>query len=199
MDRIRTGGRPVLALAILALAAAAGCERPVEQGERGAPAGSANANGAAEAIVELKPIDKAGFDKLLAESDAPVVLVDYWGYWCPACMQKFPHTVEFHEKYAGRGLKVVSLAIEDKPDETRDAALEFLTKQGATFANYIADAKYEDLEAASKAFDVGPFPTYRLFRKGGALIANFELGEGHEEIEAAIKKALDEQPAAGHE
>ncbi|MEX0716013.1 MAG: TlpA disulfide reductase family protein [Planctomycetaceae bacterium] len=203
MDRKRKMRGALVMAALLGTAALWGCERS-EQGRTE----SANGNGAAldrvagaeedavpSGVVELKPIDKAGLEKLLAETDAKVVLVDYWGSWCPSCMQKFPHTVELHDEYVDQGLKVVSLAVEYESETGPAAALEFLKKQNATFANFVADAKYEDFDAAIEAFDVGQFPTYRLFRKGGERIANFESGEGHEEIEAAIKKALEEQPA----
>lgn len=193
MDR---NGKPAwnaALVAMLAMATASACGSPQEDAVKKAE--NEAENEAANAAVELKPIDKAGLEKLLAETDAKVVLVDYWGSWCVNCMKKFPHTVEFDKKYGDKGLQVVSLAIEFDPEMGPGSALEFLTKQKATFANFVADKKYEDFDAACEAFDVGPFPTYRLFRKGGERIGNFELGEDHEEIEAAIKKALEDKPA----
>lgn len=177
MRRNARGDRTVVIWAGFALAALGGCGNVTQSGE---PVGNA-------AVVELKPIDKEGFEKLLAGSDAPVVLVDYWGSWCVQCMKQFPHTVEFHRKYADKGLKVVTLAVEFDTESGPPAALEFLKKQNATFANFVSELEYDDARAA---FDVGQFPTYRLFRKGER-IANFESGEGHEVIEEAIQKALD--------
>ena len=50
-------------------------------------------------------------------------MVDAWATWCGPCKENFPHVVEMHQKYAGKGLAVVSLSLDDrdKPEKVDEA------------------------------------------------------------------------------
>ncbi|HEV8059511.1 MAG TPA: TlpA disulfide reductase family protein [Gemmataceae bacterium] len=41
-----------------------------------------------------------------------LVLIDFWGTWCPPCMKSLPHIKALHETYAKYGLEVVGIAYE---------------------------------------------------------------------------------------
>src|SRR5690242_10528052 len=89
---------------------------------------------AAEKPPELKTIK---YDDLAAAVRAlrgKVVVVDIWASWCIPCKKEFPHLVELHKKYAKEGLACVSVSVDD--EDGVKAALAFLQKQNATFANY---------------------------------------------------------------
>jgi thiol-disulfide isomerase/thioredoxin len=45
-----------------------------------------------------------------------VVVVEFWATWCSACRSAFPRLAEWHKKFAGRGLRIVSIS--DEPAET---------------------------------------------------------------------------------
>ena len=67
--------------------------------------------------MELVPVK---FDEMLARiaanKKAKLTLVDAWATWCGPCKENFPHVVEMHEKYAGKGLAVVSLSLDDRDE-----------------------------------------------------------------------------------
>ena len=59
--------------------------------------------------IHVQVADRQAFDALVEQRRGEVVLVDFWATWCIPCVQQFPHTVDLHRKYAGRGLAVISV------------------------------------------------------------------------------------------
>ena len=173
---------------------AAGCAR---QSETTGPVPPTKPEPARPAVT-LRLVDRAEYDSILKELRGQVVLVDFWATWCIPCVQAFPHTVEWAEKYADQGLVCVSVSFDD-PDEqgTNAQTLAFLKRQGAEklvnlISRYGADAGSFD------AFEIsgGGIPHYKLYDREGNLIRSFGNDDpdhplSPEEIEAAIIEALE--------
>jgi thiol-disulfide isomerase/thioredoxin len=87
-----------------------------------------------------------------------VVLVDFWATWCEPCMELFPHAVELRRRFAGRGLTVVSLSMDDP--ERQAAVEEFLARQ---------DAAVTEMEHFISRDGAGPQPFGDYQITGGAL------------------------------
>jgi len=47
-----------------------------------------------------------------AELKGQVVVMDFWATWCGPCLAELPTFNRIHEKYAGRGVKVVGIAVQ---------------------------------------------------------------------------------------
>src|SRR4051794_6780667 len=122
------------ALVVLAGLAAAGCtetaSETASQTATEAPAGKPETAAAApapaapaEPEVKLEAVKWDEFLKRMANKDAKYTLVDAWASWCAPCKENFPHLVEMHKKYAGKGLAVVSLSFDDPalPKQVDDA------------------------------------------------------------------------------
>src|SRR5215467_11593609 len=58
------------------------------------------------------------------------VVVEVWATWCPFCMKQNPHIQKLHETAGGKGLTVLTFAIDDNVQLIRDYQRRF----GYTFA-----------------------------------------------------------------
>lgn len=43
-----------------------------------------------------------------------VVLVDFWASWCAPCKASFPALARLHDEFAGRGLVIVGVSVDEK-------------------------------------------------------------------------------------
>src|SRR5262245_61905494 len=87
-----------------------------------------------EARISLLPLSFEQLQKkVLTNPKAKLILVDAWATWCATCKENFPHLIEMHQKYADKGLSVVSLSMDDPTDKKAVAdALLFLKEKNAT-------------------------------------------------------------------
>ena len=112
-----------------------------------------------------------------------VVLMDFWGTWCPPCRESVPALRELQKKYAGKGFELVGVSSDDDEDVWRT----FIDAQKMNWTEYI-DLSGEVLEA----FKIESFPTYIVLDKDGVMrFRQSGFGEGTAaELSDAINKAL---------
>jgi len=51
----------------------------------------------------------------LSEQRGKIVLVNFWATWCPPCRMETPGLVSIAKRYAGQGVEVVGIAMDDTP------------------------------------------------------------------------------------
>jgi thiol-disulfide isomerase/thioredoxin len=148
--------------------------------------------------VELVPVT---FDEMLSRiasnKKAKLTMVDAWANWCGPCKENFPHVVEMHKRYSGKGLAVVSLSMDDreKPKQV-DEALEFLKEKKAVFTNFLLD---EDFGVGFEKLDVGAIPAVFLFGPDGKEVKRFTMDDTenqftYEEVEKVVAAMLEGKP-----
>lgn len=112
-----------------------------------------------------------------------VVLLDFWGTWCPPCRASVPTLVSIHKKFSDRPFQIVGVSSDNDEDKWK----AFIAAQKMSWSEYI------DLSGSVQAlFEVHEFPTYIVLDRGGVIqMRQSGLGpETGEELQEAINKAL---------
>jgi cytochrome c biogenesis protein CcmG/thiol:disulfide interchange protein DsbE len=93
-------------------------------------------------LVELQPLTGSTEGVSLEKLRDKVVLINYWGTWCPPCRQEFPHIVELWDRYRDKqGFELLSVSSSggapEDVEEVRGETQQFLKAKGVTMPTYI--------------------------------------------------------------
>jgi thiol-disulfide isomerase/thioredoxin len=129
-----------------------------------------------------------GKNMKLSDLRGHAVLLNFWATWCSPCKIEMPWFIELQKQYAGQGLQVVGVAMDDASKE--DIA-KFAKDMGVNYPILIGKEsvgdQYGGVPALPETFFIG---------RDGKLIDKIIGLKGKNEIEDDIKKALNTQPAA---
>jgi thiol-disulfide isomerase/thioredoxin len=136
---------------------------------------------------ELKDI--AGKPVRLADFKGKVVVMDFWGSWCPPCRAELPKFQALYEKYKTND-KVVFLGMNwERPGEPAarmKLVTDFMAKNNYTFPVVIDHDR-----VAVEAYDLPGFPTvYMIDGNGQIRYRNVGYEEGVEQILEAQLEAM---------
>ncbi len=90
-----------------------------------------------------------------------VVLLDFWGTWCPPCRDSVPSLRDLNKRYAKeKGFVMISVSVRDEEDKWRD----FTAKNQMVWPQaFDRDSRIQ------RAFAVNRFPTYILIDHEGII------------------------------
>ena len=60
---------------------------------------------------DLNLTDINGHAFKLSDYRGKVVILNFWAVWCPPCQVEIPHLVSLYDKYKGKGLVILGIAI----------------------------------------------------------------------------------------
>ena len=122
-----------------------------------------------------------------------VVLLDFWGTWCPPCRASVPILRGLNKKYSGKPFQLVGISSDDDEDVWKT----FIQEQHMNWQEYI------DLsDQVLQAFKIESFPTYIVLDKDGVIrfrqsgLGEFTEGELSDAINKALKRESDPKLAA---
>ena len=78
--------------------------------------------------MELELLD--GRRIQLSDYRGQVVLVNFWGTWCPPCRMEIPHIVDLYESYRDRGATVIGVALNET---SLESVQKFRDEHGITY------------------------------------------------------------------
>ncbi len=115
------------------------------------------------------------------------LLLDFWGTWCTWCVKELPTTHKLYETYKGRGLEILSLAADTKPELVK----EFRKKPGMPMPwkhGFLGHDRAKP-HAMLEAFGIQGFPTLFLLGPDGKVLAKgMSLRDGN--LEKTLEKFI---------
>ena len=106
--------------------------------------------------------DLSGSKFMLSEQRGKPVLIIFSTTWCPTCRSEIPRYKFFHNTYAGRGLIVVNVDIQ----ESREKVSRFAEKYQLPYRVLL-----DETGLVAEAYRIVGVPTLILIDQSGALIS----------------------------
>ena len=126
----------------------------------------------------------------LTRFEGDVLVVDMWATWCISCLERFPHMVEMNKEYAGKGVRFISLLLEDPEEpEAIESAKGFLIKQKADFEHYFMN---ENLMLSFEKLNLLGIPAVFIYGTDGKLYQRLTGDNPNKQFtEKDIKDSID--------
>jgi len=109
--------------------------------------------------IQEKTIHGQDFD--IQDLRGKVVLIDFWGTWCPPCLAELPHLKEAYKKYHDKGFEIVSIALRDSP-----TIVKKFTKENNMKWIHLTDDEFQ----LAQLFQIKAVPTPILLNHTGKIV-----------------------------
>ena len=147
-----------------------------------------------EFTFDLKDI--AGNKLSKADLKGKVLIVDFWGTWCPPCRLEIPHFVALDKEYRGKGLQIIGFnnEREDDPEVAAKIVRQFCQKEGVRYPCALIDD-----EMIEQVADFEGFPTTLFLDRTGTVRLKVVGYHDLFFLRTAVEALLNEKSAAGDE
>ncbi len=150
--------------------------------------------------VHLEPLVHAEGPIRLGDLHGKVVVLNFWGTWCPPCLMELPHLAELQRKYrAQEGVLFLAVscgpASPEDPEEIRSQTVAFLANQGFDLPTYL-DPGFVTRQAVAQAVGFRGYPTTLVLDRNG-YIRKVWVGfdrQMPEQLDQLIQQLLVEAP-----
>ncbi len=123
----------------------------------------------------------------LSDLRGKAVLLNFWATWCGPCKIEMPWFVDLQKQYGSQGLQIVGVAMDDASKEDIG---KFAKEMGVNYPILIGKETVGDQYGGVPAL-----PETFLISRDGKIVDKIIGLRGKADIEEAVKKALDTQPA----
>jgi thiol-disulfide isomerase/thioredoxin len=107
------------------------------------------------------------------------VLVDFWASWCTPCRMEIPNLVNIYNKYKNKGLVVLGVSFNDKPEQTQEA----IKKLEIPYPQIIGG----EGKVPAETYGIQSIPHIILFAPDGKILKRGIRGE---EIEKVVRENI---------
>ena len=128
--------------------------------------------------------DLEGEERSISEWDGHLVVLNFWGSWCPPCVQEIPMFMELQDEYEEQGVRFVGVAM-DREDDAREFYAEFEVNYPSLIG---VQAVSEILETYGNSS--GTLPYTVIINEDGHIVHRFAREITREELEPVINAHL---------
>ena len=126
--------------------------------------------------------------RLSEEASRKPVLLLFWSVFCDPCRAELATLQKAHDKYAGRDLTVVAVAVDGGP--LRNTVGGFARQEGYTFKVLVDELDAKEVWKVADAYGVAVLPTLLLLERGGKVL----LRKGGKVRDDELEKAVSSLP-----
>lgn len=95
-----------------------------------------------------------------------VVLLNFWGTWCPPCRREIPDLVSIHNESKGKDYVIVGVVLERDIDNAEKNVADFASRNGIGYLNIID----KDQSIARAYGGINAVPTTFIINKNGKIV-----------------------------
>lgn len=117
----------------------------------------------------------------LAQHKGQVVVVNFWGSWCPPCRAEMPALQKVWETFQSQGLTLIGVNVQD----TEADALAFLKEVGVTFPT-----GHDKDGAITRDYRVIGFPTTVFIDRQGQMVRRWTGAITQERLTVLVEDLL---------
>jgi thiol-disulfide isomerase/thioredoxin len=140
-------------------------------------------------VQELTMTDDQGREWDFRQHRGRLVLLDFWGTWCPPCLQAIPELVRLDRTYGPRGLEVVGIACERGSPADNVRRVQDVRRRIPGMGYRVLMAETSVRDPAQTQFKIEFYPTLVLIDADGTIL--WRDGAGNlPSLEAAIRQRL---------
>ena len=117
----------------------------------------------------------------LEELRGSVVVLDFWGTWCPPCRASSPEVQKLHEQYGDRGVEVFGLAVRER---SREKPIEYFEENDYTYGLLL------DADKAARDYKIMKYPTFIVIDQNGHIVLTLP-GYDEETTFVQLRETID--------
>jgi thiol-disulfide isomerase/thioredoxin len=136
-------------------------------------------------VPEIEGEDIDGKKFKLSDYKGKVVLVDFWGNWCPPCRAAYPHNRELIKRYEDKPFVLLGVNSDDDKETIKKA----MAKEENTWRYWFDGGKRGPI---AKKFNVQGWPTFYLIDHKGVIRMRSVGAPDHAELDKALEELLAE-------
>ncbi len=135
-------------------------------------------------------IDRKGATHSLDDYRGNVVVLNFWGTWCPPCRAELPDLVALQKAYADSGLQVIGVALERLSEDQVPGHLATFA-QDAEMRYPVVYAGNDLMPGLMQAFGgIDAVPTTFIVATDGTIAKRIEGAQSLEEFRTAVEPLL---------
>lgn len=133
----------------------------------------------------FETVDYRGKPVSLGDLRGKVVVLDFWGVWCPHCVRMIPKLHNIKERYKKRGVVVIGLHSADgRPDQNE--MHQYAQKHKINYPIWMGKKSIE------RDYMISTWPTMIIIDRKGMIRDIFRGAQGERKIRKVLNEILSE-------